>query len=311
MGEKTKQERRSFTNENPLSPGAVRPNGQQNPDYTSTWWFLNDYPALLEDGPKPTEDSDDDPLFRMGTGRGRCEVLCFHPDPSRTLATMELADIQSVITAWIDRYADLSKRFIWVQLFENRGGIVGCSNPHPHGQIWSTDFLPNEIRTKERTQKEYFEKYGRPMLLDYAQKELARKERVVCETDHFVVLVPFWAAWPYETMLLPKRHVQEISELTADEQKDLAICMKRLLVKYDNLFECDFPYSMGWHGRKGDHWQLHAMYFPPLLRSATVRKYYAGYELLAQCQRDISPETAADALRNLNGQVHYSVRPVA
>lgn len=310
LGEEAKKQEFDVPRYNPLSPGAVRPNGQKNPEYTSTWCFANDFPALLEDGPEPPQQArvDEDDFFQTRTGRGRCEVVCFHPDPDLTLATMEHSDIEAVIAIWIERYIELSTRFTWVQLFENRGAIMGCSNPHPHGQIWCSMYLPNEIRIKERTQKRYFKKCGRPMLLDYVHKELARKERIVCETTYFVVLVPFWAVWPYETMLLPKRHIQEITELTVEERKDLAVCMKRLLVKYDNLFECDFPYSMGWHGRKGEHWQLHAIYLPPLLRSASIKKHFVGYELLAQPQRDISAETAAKTLRTLNGETHYKQR---
>ncbi|XP_003748239.1 probable galactose-1-phosphate uridylyltransferase [Galendromus occidentalis] len=309
LGEKADQKKADVPLNNPLSPGAVRPNGQLNPEYKGTWWFINDFPALLEDCPlPPTDDGDDNELFRMGTGRGRCEVLCFHPDPSLTLAKMSLADIETVINAWTERYAELSKTFEWVMLFENRGAIMGSSNPHPHGQIWSSMYLPNEPRIKDRCQRAYFEKHGRPLLVDYLQRELAKDERIVCQNENFVVLVPFWAIWPYETMLLPKRHVQEITDLTSVERKDLARIMKELLIKYDNLFETEFPYSMGWHGYKGEHWQLHALYLPPLLRSATIKKHQVGYELLAQAQRDISPETAAQILRDLDGGTRFENR---
>ena len=194
--------------------------------------------------------------------------------------------------------------------------LCSCLDPHPHCQVWATDFLPNEARVKHRTQKAYAVKHnGRVLLLDYLQRELTEfnRVRVVVESDHWIVLVPYWALWPYETMLMPKRHVLRLSDLTADEQVDLGAVMKQLLIKYDNVFNTSFPYSMGWHGAPtGDmtnddcsHWQLHALYYPPLVRSATVKKFMVGYEMLAQSQRDMTAEYAADVLRNLSGDVHY------
>lgn len=191
---------------------------------------------------------------------------------------------------------------------------MGCSNPHPHCQIWASSFLPNEPRKKDEMQKAYFQKHGSPLLVDYLRQELAKQERVVIETEHWLALVPFWAVWPYETMLLPKRHVTRLSNLHAAERSDLADAMKRLLTKYDNLFEASFPYSMGWHGAPSgeylshdmSHWQLHAVYYPPLLRSASIRKFMVGYEMLAQPQRDITPEQAAEKLKALP-DVHYEL----
>ena len=194
--------------------------------------------------------------------------------------------------------------------------LCSCLDPHPHCQVWATDFLPNEARVKHRTQKAYADKHnGRVLLLDYLQRELNEfnRVRVVVESDHWIVLVPYWALWPYETMLMPKRHVPRLSDLTADEQVDLGAVMRQLLIKYDNVFNTSFPYSMGWHGAPtGDmanddcsHWQLHALYYPPLVRSATVKKFMVGYEMLAQAQRDMTAEYAADVLRNLSGDVHY------
>ncbi|XP_076465770.1 galactose-1-phosphate uridylyltransferase-like [Babylonia areolata] len=298
---------------NPLCPGSVRSNGEVNPEYEGTFVFTNDFQALLEDTPKP--EASEDPLFQTAPARGTCKVMCFHPRSDLTLPLMQLTEIRSVIDAWADINTDLGKTYTWVQIFENRGSIMGASNPHPHCQVWASSFLPNELAVKERTQKAYMEKYGSPMLVDYLSKEVAKKERVVLETAHWVWLVPYWAMWPYETMLLPRRHVLRIQDLTGEERDDLAVMMKKLLTKYDNLFEVSFPYSMGWHGAPGgdwlredcSHWQLHALYYPPLLRSATVKKFMVGYEMLAQGQRDLTPEQAADRLRKLPDE-HYKER---
>lgn len=310
----------SIDKSNPLSPGASRGPGKINPDYERTYAFDNDFPALLPDSPDPQslDKADRDyPLFQSAPARGRCRVMCFHRRSDLQLATMTLEDIGAVIEAWIQEYKQLAETYTWVQVFENKGAIMGCSNPHPHCQIWASEFLPNEPATKDRTQREYFQTYKIPMLVDYCRQELDRKERLVCENKNFVVLVPYWAMWPFETMLLPKRHVQRLSDLNEEEKRDLAEIMKRLLVKYDNLFQCSFPYSMGWHGAPtgersrqpstSEHWQLHAVYMPPLLRSATVKKFMAGYEMVCEPQRDITPEMAAERLR-LASDVHYKVK---
>ncbi|KAL8570756.1 hypothetical protein ACOMHN_006906 [Nucella lapillus] len=321
---------------NPLCPGSVRSSGKVNPDYEGTFVFTNDFPALLENTPEP--EASDDPLFQSAQARGTCQVMCFHPWSDITLPLMELRDIRHVIDRWADINTDLGKKYTWVQIFENRGSVMGASNPHPHCQVWASSFLPNELAVKERTQKAYKEKQGRPMLVDYVEREVGKKERVVLETAHWVWLVPYWAMWPYETMLLPRRHVLRLQDLTEEERDDLAVMMKKLLTKYDNLFEVSFPYSMGWHGaptsrwlkedcshwqlhalyyppllraptgewltKDCSHWQLHALYYPPLLRSANVKKFMVGYEMLAQGQRDLTPEQAADRLRKLPEE-HY------
>ncbi|UJR15403.1 hypothetical protein I4U23_002350 [Adineta vaga] len=304
--------------ENPLCPGAKRSETITNPFYEHTFVFENDFPALLSDIPDPlnNEKNTNDDLFQCHAARGVCKVICFHPNSKLTLARMTLDDIAHVIRTWIDVYRDLSYKYRWVQLFENRGDIMGCSNPHPHCQVWATDFLPNEARIKHRTQKDYFDKHnGNVLLLDYIQRELNdfKKERIVIDHEHWLVVVPYWAVWPYETMLLPKRHVLRLSDLSSDEQNGLGKIMKELLIKYDNLFKTSFPYSMGWHGAPtGDiiqedcsHWQLHALYYPPLLRSAKIKKFMVGFELLAQAQRDITAELAAKTLRDLSGEIHY------
>jgi UDPglucose--hexose-1-phosphate uridylyltransferase len=197
-----------------------------------------------------------------------------------------------------------------VQIFENKGEIMGCSNPHPHGQIWAGDRLPNEPDKEDRNQAAYLAEHGRPLLLDYLQRELDAEDRIVVATEHWVVLVPYWAIWPFETMLLPRRHMLRMTDLTADERDDLAGILRRFLIKYDNLFETSFPYSMGWHGApfgpsEIDHWQLHAHFYPPLLRSATVKKFMVGYEMMAESQRDLTPEQAAIVLQGLR-ETHYT-----
>jgi len=295
---------------NPLCPGSRRPNGNVNPDYKSTFVFDNDFPALMEDVPSPPEG--EDPLFGVAAARGNCRVMCFHPRSDVTLARMTRAEILEVVETWIREMNELGKKFNWVQIFENKGETMGCSNPHPHCQIWSSSFLPNEARVKDREQRRYFDTHSRPMLADYCQRELDRQERVVCSNAEWLVVVPWWAVWPYETMLLPRTHVARLAELTAAQRTELADILKRVTVKYDNLFKCNFPYSMGWHGAPtGEqlgaacpHWTLHAVFLPPLLRSASVRKFMVGYEMLAQAQRDLTPEAAARALRELPDR-HY------
>lgn len=306
---------RALDPSNPLCPGARRANGEVNPMYESTFTFRNDFPALLEDAPSPGsgENADECDLFRMAEARGTCQVMCFHPCSNVTLPLMSQSEVETVIDEWALQTEQLGKTYTWVQVFENKGEIMGCSNPHPHCQIWASSFLPNEPRVKDKTQKAYFEKMGIPLLVDYVTQEMKRNERIVLLSDHWVALVPFWAVWPYETMLVPKRHVTRLYELNAAEKSDLASIMRKLLTKYDNLFNTSFPYSMGWHGaptgeylnKDVSHWQLHAIYLPPLLRSATVRKFMVGYEMLAQPQRDLTPEQAADTLRALS-EVHYT-----
>ncbi|KAH7962297.1 hypothetical protein HPB52_015386 [Rhipicephalus sanguineus] len=275
----------------------------------------NDFPALLEDAPSPEseENADESGLFRMAEARGTCRVMCFHPCSNVTLPLMSQSEVETVINEWALQTEQLGQTYTWVQVFENKGAIMGCSNPHPHCQIWASSFLPNEPRLKDKSQRAYFEKTGKPLLVDYVSRELKKNERTVLVSDHWVALVPFWAVWPYETMLVPKRHVTRLYELNAAEKSDLASIMRKLLTKYDNLFSTSFPYSMGWHGaptgeylnQDVSHWQLHATYLPPLLRSATVQKFMVGYEMLAQPQRDLTPEQAADTLRALS-EVHYT-----
>jgi UDPglucose--hexose-1-phosphate uridylyltransferase len=234
-------------------------------------------------------------------------VICFSPRHDLTLPRMSEQAIRGVVDVWAAQAGELGARYTWVQVFENKGPIMGCSNPHPHGQVWASDCLPNEPAKEDRQQAAYWREHQAPLLCDYLQEELDRAERIVVEDAHWVVLVPFWATWPFETLLLPRRHVLQLPDLTASERVSLARTLKRLLTKYDNLFETSFPYSMGWHGApRGDnaHWQLHAHFYPPLLRSATVKKFMVGYEMLAEAQRDLTPEQAAERLRGLSER-HY------
>ncbi|XP_035457695.1 probable galactose-1-phosphate uridylyltransferase [Spodoptera frugiperda] len=300
---------------NPLLPGATRSSGQRNPNYTSTYVFPNDFPALLERVPDPPPS--EHPLFRSSAAKGTCRVMCFHPDSTMTIPLMTVDEILAVVNEWVNQLKELGRKYTWVQIFENKGAIMGCSNPHPHCQIWASSYLPNEPRVKERCQKEYFIKFKRPLLLDYLKEEMVKKERVVIQNAEWVALVPYWAVWPYETMLLPiNGKPQRMTDLTDEQKRSLAEIMKQLNIRYDNLFKCSFPYSMGFHGAPtgpsaapGDspHWLLHAIYLPPLLRSATVKKFMVGYEMLAQSQRDLTPEQAAQKLRECD-DVHYKAK---
>ena len=289
-----------------LCTGNKRVTGEQNPEYTDTFVFTNDFAALTVDAPDAPASAN--PLFQNGSARGTSRVVCFSPDHSKSLPELSPAAIEKVIDTWSEQTAELGAKYPWVQVFENKGAMMGCSMPHPHGQIWANSFLPNEAATEDKHQRAYFEAHGRPLLLDYATQE-AGGERVVVETAHWLAVVPYWAAWPFETLLMPKARVARLQDLDEAQRKDLAIALKKLTSRYDNLFQCSFPHSMGWHGapfnaENTDHWQLHAHFYPPLLRSASVRKFMVGYEMLAEPQRDLTPEQAAEALRAVSA-VHY------
>lgn len=290
-----------------LCPGNTRANGEQNPAYEHTFVFTNDFAALLPDSPAP--EAPDHPLLRYAPGRGTCRVMCFSPRHDLTLPEMDPADIRRVVDVWADQVTELGADYRWVQVFENKGIMLGASNPHPHGQIWACDFLPNEMAAEDHHQRLYYQQHGSSLLLDYATLEAERGERIIVSDEYWLALVPFWAVWPFETMLLPRFPVQRLPDLTSAQRDSLARVMKRLLTRYDNLFETSFPYSMGWHGAPNDggddpDWGLHAHFYPPLLRSATVRKFMVGFEMLAESQRDITAEQAAERLRALP-DVHY------
>jgi UDPglucose--hexose-1-phosphate uridylyltransferase len=289
-----------------LCPGNPRANGEHNPTYCSTYVFTNDYPAFLPDN--PALDTSLSPLLRAHTQRGDCRVICYSPRHDLTLAQMHLAQIREVIDTWAAQVEELEARWRWVQVFENKGELMGCSNPHPHGQIWASDFIPNEVAKELAQQRDWFQRHGSSLLLDYAEQELDAQERLVLKNNHWMVVVPWWAAWPYETLLLPRRNVSRLPDLSPTERDALASILSELLAAYDRLFDVSFPYSFGWHG---DHastlaspaprcqvGQLHAHFYPPLLRSAAIPKFMVGYELLAEIQRDITPEQAAIQLRS-------------
>jgi UDPglucose--hexose-1-phosphate uridylyltransferase len=296
-----------------LCPGNQRAEGERNPEYASTLVFTNDFPALLPESPALPAPAH--PLLQAEGVRGTSRVVCFSPRHDLTLPKLPIPAIRGVIDLWAEQAEELGREYRWVQIFENKGAVMGCSNPHPHGQIWALDAVPSEPAKEDRTQREHLSATGRVLLLEYAEVEQAGGERIVLENDHWLAIVPFWAVWPFETMILPRRHVQRITELEGEERDALAELLKRLLTRYDNLFETSFPYSMGWHGAPfgdGDprHWQLHAHLYPPLLRSATVKKFMVGYELLAEAQRDLTPEQAAERLRALSDTHFRSAGPV-
>ena len=294
-----------------LCPTNERAGGHHNPAYTKTFAFQNDFAALLPDTPAGTAQPH--PLLRAEAVAGICRVICFSPRHDLTVAEMEPADLRGVVDTWVEHYAELNATpgIAYVEIFENRGDMMGCSNPHPHCQIWSTSIVPNEVEKESAAQEEYYRTYGRTLLADYLEHELQDGARVVCANDHFAALVPWWAVWPFEVMLISRRPMSGLDELTLDERDGLADILKRTTTRYDNLFETSFPYSFGFHqrpaGPPNPAWHLHAHFAPPLLRSATVRKFLVGYELLAMPQRDITAEAAALRLRDLS-ETHYKAR---
>jgi UDPglucose--hexose-1-phosphate uridylyltransferase len=301
-----------------LCSGNTRAGGQINPEYTDTYVFDNDYPALLNDSQEPLQKKSKSAasvateLFRQEAIQGLCRVICFSPRHDLTLPQMPVEAIRNVVNLWAQQTEELGANYQWVQVFENKGAVMGCSNPHPHGQIWASNQLPDIPASEDTQQAKFFQKTGRVMLLDYSQHEIELGERIVAESQHWTAVVPYWATWPFETLLMPKRHIQRLPEVNDFERNDLAGILKKLLTRYDNLFETSFPYSMGWHGApfvstETSHWQLHAHLFPPLLRSATVKKFMVGYEMLGEPQRDLTPEQAAERLRAVS-EVHYLER---
>lgn len=287
-----------------LCPGNARVGGVRNPPYTATFVFDNDFAALRPDTPVGKIDEGGPLVAEAEQGIGR--VVCFSPRHDLTIARMELAGIRQVVDTWTDQYVQLGAlSFInWVQIFENRGAQMGASNPHPHGQIWANRSAPNESRKEDEAQREYHIDHGRCLLCDYLALEIKSGERLICANDSFYALVPFWAIWPFETMLISKRHTTGMDDLNEAERTALADILKRVTMSYDKLFQVPFPYTMGFHqrptdGRAHPEWHFHAHFYPPLLRSATIRKFMVGYELLAMPQRDITAESAAQRLRDL------------
>ena len=292
-----------------LCPGNERAGGARNPAYESTFVFDNDFPALL--GGIPEGAVDEGGLLQARAEQGLCRVVCFSPRHDLTLARMDAAAIRRVVDVWVEQDLEIgaSPEIGYVQIFENRGAMMGCSNPHPHGQIWSTQNVPEEPAKEHRAQRARFAKTGRPLLADYLELELEAGERIVCANDSFVALVPFWAVWPFEALLLPRRPFARWGDMSDAERGGLAAILRSLAVRYDNLFETSFPYSMGFHPAPADgnphrEWVFHGHFFPPLLRSAEVRKFMVGFEMLGTPQRDITAEQAAARLRGLS-EAHY------
>ncbi len=296
-----------------LCPGNERANGEHNPAYTGTYVFDNDFAALKPEPPADTPTTGS-PLLRYDPEPGLCRVICFSPRHDLSLPEMAPADIEAVVATWIDQARDLGSRdFInYVQVFENKGAAMGASNPHPHSQVWASRHVPNEPAKETRAQAEYLQAHGQCLLCAYLDVERAGTSRIVAQNEHGTALVPFWAIWPFELMLVMHRHMPSLTSLTPAEVVGLADLLRQVTVRYDNLFEISFPYSMGFHqapddGQPHPEWHLHAHFYPPLFRSATVRKFMVGYELLAAPQRDITAETGAERLRALP-DLHYKAQ---
>lgn len=295
------EKRASYDKDCYLCPGNTRVNGEINPDYKDVHVFTNDFAALQASSPK---FSYEEGLMRAESEKGICKVICFSPDHSKSLADMEVEAIQKVVAVWQQEYRILGKEDIvnYVQIFENKGAVMGCSNPHPHGQIWSQSSLPNEVQKKDFHQKKYYLEHNTSLLGDYLQQELQVKERILYQNDAFVVLTPFWAVWPFETMIIPKRMSKNICEISEEESFAFADAIAVLTKAYDRLFQCSFPYSSGIHQaptneNENKYWHWHMSFYPPLLRSATVKKFMVGYEMFGSPQRDITAEKAAALLR--------------
>lgn len=297
-----------------LCPGNERVGGHRNPKYSSVFSFVNDFSALLPDAPPPGAGAKSSSgLLRAEAERGLCRVVCFHPDHSLTLARMEPEDIRKVIDEWSTQYQDMGS-IDWiqhVQIFENRGAMMGASNPHPHCQIWATEHIPDEPAAELAAQQEYKAETGHCLLCDYAALEAKEGQRVVVENEDFLAVVPWWAVWPFETLVVARSHFGAMPEMSLSQRNGLADILKKLTTRYDNLFETSFPYTMGFHqsptdGKDHSEWHFHAHFYPPLLRSASVRKFMVGFEMLGMPQRDITPETAAERLRNLK-DIHFTL----
>ncbi|ORX59478.1 galactose-1-phosphate uridylyltransferase [Hesseltinella vesiculosa] len=300
-----------------LCPGNTRANGDKNPTYDSTFVFPNDFAAVKSDQPAYQPDDEDDvDLFRVQGVRGECHVICFSPRHDLTMAEMTTDEVALIVAQWRDSFACIKQKQPWiqyVQIFENKGAAMGCSNPHPHGQMWCTETIPQEPYQELLAMQEYQHNHqGGCLLCNYVQHELEKDERVIMTNDSFVCLVPFWAVWPFEVMVLPKHHCADLMALHQDQQHDLADILRRMTCRYDNLFSCSFPYSMGLHQAPlhsatsglAQAAHLHLHFYPPLLRSATVRKFLVGFEMLGEPQRDITPEQAAKRLKECS-EIHY------
>jgi len=275
-----------------------------NPDYADTFVFDNDFMAITPDIPKGSLDKEG--LLIAKSERGMCRVICYSPRHDLTMGNMSIAELLKVIDLWTQQYTELGSRdyINYVQIFENKGAVMGCSNPHPHGQIWAQETLPSEVEKETQRQKAHYEKHGRTLLSDYLKLELEEEIRIVCMNDSFVALVPFWAVWPYETMIVSREAVTDLTQLSDAQQKDLAQILQKLTATYDKVFDTSFPYSMGIHqsptdGKVHPEWHFHLHFYPPLLRSATVKKFMVGYEMMGEPQRDLTAEFIAKKLRQI------------
>ncbi|HXC96317.1 MAG TPA: UDP-glucose--hexose-1-phosphate uridylyltransferase [Edaphobacter sp.] len=293
-----------------LCPGNLRAGGVRTEKYPSTYVFENDFAALKLDTPRFSSDEDGKGLLVTEGESGTCRVICFSPRHDLTLAKMSVVEIRKVVDVWAEQYIDLGSRddIGYVQIFENRGAMMGASNPHPHGQIWASRSIPNEVVIELAGQEEYLVKTGRVLLREYLTMEEALRERIVAENSSFVALVPFWAVWPFEVTILPRRKVALLEDFTENERSDFASILQTTTATYDQVFDSPFPYSMGLHpapcdGQDHPEWQFHVHFYPPLLRSATIRKFMVGYELLGSPQRDITPESAAEVLRQAGSRI--------
>jgi UDPglucose--hexose-1-phosphate uridylyltransferase len=294
-----------------LCNGNKRSDGTINPAYENSFVFTNDFSALLTETENGEVNVND--LLVAKSESGICRVICFSPDHILTLPLMSETDIIKVIELWQKEFRELSSNpaIKYIQIFENKGEMMGCSNPHPHGQIWASSSIPLELAKETNEQKKYYEKHKTSLLSNYLKLELELQERIIIENEHFVALVPFWAVWPFETIIISKRLINNIVQFTEEEKKHFALILKDLTTKYDNLFNISFPYSAGMHQapvNDGLHeeWHWHMHFYPPLLRNATVKKFMVGYEMLANPQRDITPEAAANMLKNLS-TIHFKI----
>nr|WP_306842462.1 UDP-glucose--hexose-1-phosphate uridylyltransferase [Chryseobacterium lathyri] len=294
-----------------LCSGNIRANGERNPDYQGVYVFDNDFGSLMKE--EVTFSNEQPDFFSLKPERGINRVICFSENHSLTLPEMEVEDIKKVVDVWQEQYKELgAEDYInHVQIFENKGSVMGCSNPHPHGQIWAQSSIPSTVLRTQENLKKYFEKTGNSLLEDYIKKELEINERIILQNEDFVVVVPFWAVWPYETMIVSKRKAENLLEFSDSEKLSLALIIKDVTTIYDNLFEISFPYSAGIHqsptdGKLHAEWHFHMHFYPPLLRNAEVKKFMVGYEMLAEPQRDITPEQSAEILKNIS-VMHYKI----
>jgi UDPglucose--hexose-1-phosphate uridylyltransferase len=304
-----------------LCPGNARAEGKQNPLYNSTFVFDNDFPALLFTPKSEQINAQDsagkDDLFTSQPDVGITRVMCFSPRHDLSIPELPQSQVEAVVRGWIEQSNKLGslEEINYVQIFENKGAMMGASNPHPHNQIWASSYIPNEPAKETTSQADYLDRHGACLLCNYLQSEKQNGERIVAANESFTALVPFWAVWPFEILLVAHRHIGTFADLSSEEVFDLADILRRITCRYDNMFEIAFPYSMGFHqapcdGLAHQEWHFHAHYYPPLLRSATVRKFMVGYEMLGMPQRDLTPESAAERLRSLS-EVHYRSKNVA